>query len=52
MDSKGQRNVNLIGLVNTFPTSIWLRKLTYLLACFDTAENESAKVCQKGVIGC
>ena len=32
-----------------FPTSIWLRNLACLLACFDRAENESSKVCQQGV---
>ena len=46
--------VNLLDLVERFPTSIFLQKLaevryyrTYLLACFDTAENEPCKVCRR-----
>ena len=36
---KVQRNVNLIALIKSFPTSV--------NTGFDTAEEESLKVCQK-----
>ena len=55
-----QGNINLIGPVKSFPTSIWLRHLVYasvsflfekgrayLLACFDTDDNESLEVWQE-----